>query len=100
VVNAAFPPCKKDKERFAHLKTFMRKLSVESNLFAEAEYLVEKAYSGRDLAKFVEESDVETMFKYEWLLFYFNHRENFRVEVMFVYVLLYTFVYRPKTLLV
>ena len=99
-VNAAFAPTKKDRDRVSTLKALMRKLSPESNLFDAAQELVDQAYSGRDLAKFVEDADTETLFKYEWLMFYYNHRENFRVEVMFVYILLYAYVFRPKHLLI
>jgi DNA polymerase III delta prime subunit len=99
-VNLAFPPTKKDRDRYIQLKTILTKLTPNSDLFTEAQSLYEQAYSGRDITRYVEESDVDTMFKYEWLMFYFNHRENFRVEVMFIYILLYTFVHRPVGLLI
>ena len=99
-VNLIFPTTKRDRDRVAFLKSFMQKLNTASNLFEAAQNLIGDAYSGRDIAKFVEESDIDTLFKYEWLMFYCNHRENFRVEVMFVYLLLYTFVFRPENLLI
>lgn len=99
-VTTAFPPSKADRDRVSTLKTFMSKLTKESNLFDKAQTLVDEAFSGRDIAKYVEECDIDTIFKYEWLLFYYNHRENFRVEIMFVYVLLYTFIFRPKSIVV
>ena len=99
-VNIAFPVVKKDRDLTNALKLVMSKLTTESNLFETAQSLYDQAYSGRDIAKYVEGSDVDTIFKYEWLLFYYNHRENFRVEIMFIYMLLYTFVFRPKQLLI
>lgn len=89
-----FPRTKADCQRDVFLRAKMKSLTPESNLFEAAEELVEKAYSGRDISKYVEESDIDTVFKYEWLMFYFNNCENFRVETMFVYILLYTFVFR------
>ena len=99
-VNIAFPVVKKDRDLTNALKLVMSKLTTESNLFETAQSLYDHAYSGRDIVKYVEGSDVDTIFKYEWLLFYYNHRENFRVEIMFMYILLYTFVFRPKQLLI
>ena len=99
-VNIAFAPTKKERDNQLCLKGILTKLTKESDLFAQAQLIYDQAFSGRDIAKYVEESDIDTMFKYEWLMFYFNHRENFRVEVMFIYILLYTFVHRPAALLI
>ena len=100
VTNAVFPPTKADRDRAGVLKSLIAKLNKETNLFDAAQELLNQAYSGRDIAKYVEDSSSDTMFKYEWLMFYLNHRENFRVEVMFVYLLLYAFVHRPTTILI
>jgi DNA polymerase III delta prime subunit len=98
-VNTSFPPCIADRERMNALKSTMKSIDANTNLFELTQELIDNAYSGRDVAKYVEEANVDTMFKYEWLMFYSNNRENFRVETMFLYILLYAYVFRPKELL-
>ena len=98
-VNTAFPPCLAERERGNAFRSILKTVDRETNLFDLTQTLVDQAYSGRDVAKYVQEADVDTLFKYEWLMFYSKTRENFRVETMFMYLLLYAFIFRPQKLL-
>lgn len=97
-VHTAFGSTKAERERGYAFKAKMKNVGPETNLFELCQQLIDDAYSAMDLAKYVEEADVDTVFKYEWLMFYSNHKENFRVEILLLYVLLYAFVFRPKEL--
>jgi len=97
-VHTAFSSTKAERERGYAFNAKLKKMGPETNLFLLSQELIEDAYSALDLAKYVEEADIDTVFKYEWLMFYSNNKENFRVEWMLLYILLYAFVFRPKSL--
>jgi replication factor C small subunit len=99
-VNAAFPNGKLQRERNNRLNAKLKSVTRETNLFKLSDELVEEAFSALDLAKYVREHEMDTMFKYEWLMFYSNLRENFRVENMLLFILLYAYVHRSREMLI
>jgi hypothetical protein len=68
----------------------VRALAPDSDLMGAAEALVAQAYSAADLAQYVEnEADLETTFKYAWLMQYVKVRGDFRSEELLLYLLLF-----------
>lgn len=85
-----FPATAGERARVVRFRQTVRALAPDSDLMGAAEALVAQAYSAADLAQYVEnEADLETTFKYAWLMQYVKVRGDFRSEELLLYLLLF-----------
>jgi len=90
-----FPFKSYDAETTKRFKSIMKTLTYD-NIQEVATTLYQNAHSLIDLEKYVEESDIDTREKYEWLMYSSKIKSECRNECLLLYMLLYFFLFRSK----
>ena len=84
------------EDRYGTFKELIDKTTADT-IKSTIDILYESAYSAIDLAKYVEESTIEPLEKYTWLMYYYKIKGEFRNESLLMYTLLYLYVFRKET---
>jgi replication-associated recombination protein RarA len=96
-VNGVYRFATRERAHFAELRKVVGALTQESDLAAAASELVDQAHSALDLAKYIEESSVDTCAKYAWLIYFAKIKADFRSEVLLMYMMLHAYIFRTET---
>lgn len=88
-VARTFPVSAAERARCKLFRQQVRALTPESDLVAAAQAFSDQAFSAADLALYVEEADLDTPAKYDWLMQYTKIKADFRNEAHLLYLLLF-----------
>lgn len=90
-----FPFKSYETETTKRFKSIMKTLTHD-NIQEVANNLYQNAHSVIELEKYVEDSDIDTKEKYEWLMYSSKIKSECRNESLLLYMLLYFFLFRSK----
>lgn len=90
-----FPFKTYETEASKRFNKIMKTLTVD-NIQEISNTLYQNAHSVIELEKYVEESDMDTMEKYEWLMYSSKIKSECRNECLLLYILLYFLMFKEK----